>query len=200
MFFTELYGQQNLKISSTFNQNLKDYTQAAISKFTKMGGNWTNDHELMLNTILEERFAMANLVKQANLEIEKVKSISDKRAAALREKETQFLQISKQLSDFYSIVNDVFSTNDGRRILSGSSNLSRQLGDIGNWVSSGFAVRLDEPMKIIGDFVGSGNDWNRIQSTLREREREIELLRGRIIEVEKLSLNRQISSGSGSGQ
>ena len=76
-----------------------------------MGGNWTNDHELMLNTILEERFAMANLVKQANLEIEKVKSISDKRASALREKETQFLQISKQLSDFYTIVNDSFSTN-----------------------------------------------------------------------------------------
>jgi hypothetical protein len=38
-----------------------------MSKFTKMGGNWTNDHELMLNTILEERFAMANLVRQANL-------------------------------------------------------------------------------------------------------------------------------------
>jgi hypothetical protein len=55
-------------------------------------------------------------------------------------------------------------------------------------------------MKIIGDFVGSGNDWNRIQSTLREREREIELLRGRIIEIEKLSLNKQTSSVSGSGQ
>jgi hypothetical protein len=51
-----------------------------------MGGSWTGDHELMLNTVLEERFAMANLVKQANLEIEKVRTISDKRAQALKEK------------------------------------------------------------------------------------------------------------------
>lgn len=53
-------------------------------------------------------------------------------------------------------------------------------------------------MKIVGDFVGSGNDWNRIQSTLREREREIELLRGRIIEIEKLSLTKG-STGVSSG-
>ncbi len=84
VFFTELYDQQTMKVSASFSQSLKEYTQTAISKFTQMGGNWTNDHELMLNTILEERFAMANLVKHANLEIEKVKSISDKRAAALR--------------------------------------------------------------------------------------------------------------------
>lgn len=76
-----------------------------------MGGNWTNDHELMLNTILEERFAMANLVKQANLEIEKVRVISDKRAAALREKETQYLQISKSLSEFYRTVGELYESN-----------------------------------------------------------------------------------------
>lgn len=89
-----------------------------------MGGNWTYDHELMLNTILEERFAMANLVKQANLEIEKVKSISDKRAAALREKENQYQQIAKQLSEFYRTVSTLYDTVDGKRIFSGSSAFS----------------------------------------------------------------------------
>jgi hypothetical protein len=49
----------------------------------------------------------------------------------------------------------------------------------------------------LADFVGSGNDWNRIQSLLREREREIEVLRGRILQIEKASLK---SSSSGSGQ
>lgn len=122
-----------------------------------MGGNWTNDHELMLNTILEERFAMANLVKQANLEIEKVKSISDKRAAALREKETQYLQISKQLSEFYRVVGELYETNEGRRVLSGSSHFSKLYTDLGQWIKSDFVVRLEEPLKIIGDFVGSGN-------------------------------------------
>ncbi len=83
---------------------MKEYTQTAIAKFKKIGGLWTNDHELMLNTVLEERFAMANLVKHANIEIEKVRTISDKRAQALKEKETQFLQASKTLSETHSIL------------------------------------------------------------------------------------------------
>jgi hypothetical protein len=33
----------------------------------------------MINTILEERFAMANMIKHANLEIEKSKSIANER-------------------------------------------------------------------------------------------------------------------------
>lgn len=198
VFFTELYDQQNMKSSATFTQSLKEYTQSAVSKFTQMGGNWTYDHELMLNTILEERFAMANLVKQANLEIEKVRLISDKRASALREKETQFLQISKQLSEFYGVVNTLYESNEGRRVFSGSSSFSKLFNDLGQWMKSDFVVRLEEPYKIMGDFIGSGNDWNRIQSLLREREREIDVLKLRIIEIEKASLKR--TSGSGSGQ
>lgn len=108
-----------------------------------MGGSWTNDHELMLNTILEERFAMANLVKQANLEIEKVKSISDKRAAALREKETQFAQVSRSLSEFYKVVGDMNESSEGRRLFSGASNFSRLFSDLGQWMKSEFVIRLD---------------------------------------------------------
>ena len=193
VFFTELYDQQ-FKSQTSFSQSLKEYTQTAVSKFTQMGGNWTYDHELMLNTILEERFAMANLVKQANLEIEKVKTISDKRAVALREKETQFLQISKQLSEFHKVVGDLYQTTEGRRILSGSSSFSKLFTELDQWISSSFVVRLDEPVKILGDFVGSGNEWNRVQSLLREREREIEVLRLRILEIEKASLKRGTSS------
>lgn len=188
VFFTELYDKQNLKVSGSFTQNLKEYTQTAISKFTQMGGNWSYDHELMLNTILEERFAMANLVKQANLEIEKVRSISDKRATALREKETQFYQISKQLADFYKTVNSLYETTDGQKVLSSSSAFNNLYKDVGQWIQSGFAIKLDEPLKIVGEIVGSGNDFNRLQSTLREREREIEVLRNRILEIEKTSL------------
>ncbi len=194
VFFTELYDQQTMKVSASFSQNLKEYTQTAISKFTKMGGNWTNDHELMLNTILEERFAMANLVKLANLEIEKVKSISDKRASALREKETQFFQISKQLSEFYKVVNSLYDTVDGKRIFSSSSAFSNLFNDVGQWIKSDFVVKLDEPLKIIGELVGSGNDWNRVQSLLREKEREVDVLRQRILEIERASLKKTASS------
>lgn len=53
VFFTELYDKQNLRNTTSFTKNLKEYTQSAVSKFTQMGGNWSYDHELMLNTILE---------------------------------------------------------------------------------------------------------------------------------------------------
>ena len=64
-------------------------------------------------------------------------------------------------------------------------------------MKSDFVVRLDEPVKIVGDFVGSGNEWNRIQSLLREREREIELLKNRIFEMEKGSKKSNVSSNDG---
>jgi len=67
IFFTELYDKQNVPVGVDFNNSLKEYTNAAISKLRTAGGNWTNDHELIINTILQERFAMANLVRQANL-------------------------------------------------------------------------------------------------------------------------------------
>jgi len=133
---------------------------------------------------------MANLVKHANLEIEKVKVISDKRGVALREKETQFLQISKQLSEFYKIVGEVYETNDGRKTLSGSSSFTRLYSELGNWIKSDYLIRLEEPVKILSEFIGSGNDWNRAQSLLRERERDIEVLKLRIMEIEKASLKK----------
>jgi hypothetical protein len=169
IFFSELYNKQTFSISADFNSNLKDYTTSAISKFTKMGGSWTSDHEIMLNTILEERFAMANLVKQANLEIEKVRVISDKRAAALREKEDQFHQVSKQLGELHKVIGEIYGTSEGSRLLSSSSSFSNVYKGLESWIKSDYSVRLEEPMKILGDFVGSGNDWNRIQSLMRER-------------------------------
>lgn len=163
IFFTELFNQQNIN-AGEFSKNLQEYTQSAIAKFSKMGGSWTNDHELMLNTVLEERFAMANLVKQANLEIEKVRSISDKRAAALKEKETQFLQVTKSLNDTYKVLSDVMNNNP---TLQENKALTNTYNVLNTFIASEFAVRLEEPYKILGDFVGSGNDFNRMSSILR---------------------------------
>lgn len=112
----------------------------------------------------------------------------------MREKETQYLQISKQLSEFYKTVGTLNDSAEGKRLFSGSSNFSRLFTELGQWINTGFAVRLEEPVKIIGDFQGSGNDWNRLQSALREREREIEVLRARILEIEK---NSKRSSNNG---
>jgi hypothetical protein len=60
-------------------------------------------------------------------------------------------------------------SSEGSRLFSGSSNFSKLFTELGQWMKSDFVVRLEEPVKIVGDFIGSGNEWNRIQSLLRER-------------------------------
>ncbi len=94
IFFPEFYTNNSLNIPNSgfdvpktdLTASLGKYTQQAIAKLQNLGGNWTTDHELMLFTILEERFAIGNLVKQANTEIERSREISDSRARALRER------------------------------------------------------------------------------------------------------------------
>lgn len=44
---------------------------------------------MMLNSFLQERFLMANLVRNANLEIEKAKSISSKRDESYQKFESE---------------------------------------------------------------------------------------------------------------
>lgn len=48
-----------------------------------MGG-WSTDHQLMLNSFLQERFLMASVVKNSNDVIKKTKAISEKRLEELR--------------------------------------------------------------------------------------------------------------------
>lgn len=97
IFFTELHDKQTINISTDFQANLSRYTEDAVRKFTNTGGKWTSDHEIMLNTVLSERFAMANAVKQANSEIEKVKAIADAKANILRDRENQLQQATKMV-------------------------------------------------------------------------------------------------------
>ena len=66
IFFTELYDRQTMNLNPDFQANLTKYTEDAIRKFTSNGGRWTSEHEVMLNTVLTERFAMANAIKHAN--------------------------------------------------------------------------------------------------------------------------------------
>lgn len=57
---------------------LKQFSDSIHRKFESLG-NWSYDHQMMLNTFLQERFMMANLVKTSNIEIEKSKAIQAKR-------------------------------------------------------------------------------------------------------------------------
>ena len=82
------------------SSQLKSYRETAYSKLYSIGKSWSTDHEIMFNTILQERFAMANMVKHANLEIEKAKSISDQRLEGYR--------ILKQATDVFQAKVDTY--------------------------------------------------------------------------------------------
>lgn len=70
-------------VSADFNGKLKSFSDSIYRKFESLGS-WSFDHQMMLNSFLQERFLMANLVKSANLEIEKSKNISMKSQDAIR--------------------------------------------------------------------------------------------------------------------
>jgi hypothetical protein len=185
MFFSELYtSQPRGNLAGNFEENLKKFTETAISKFTKNGGQWTSDHEFMLHTVLTERFAMANTIKKANEEIEKAKNLAEIKGQALREKENQFQIMSKTIKDLKSTLVDLTNNNPS---LKDNSYLTRSLDLVGTVAQYTFTT---EPMRVLGDFAGSGNDWNRLLSFVRERSAEVELLKGRLIEFEKSGIAR----------
>jgi hypothetical protein len=82
IFFSEAFG--GAKVGEDLNAQLRSYKETQYNKLFSLGKSWTNDHDIIVNTILEERFAMANMVRHANLEIEKSKAIADQRLEAYR--------------------------------------------------------------------------------------------------------------------
>ena len=65
IFFTELDQGTNV-VSGDFSGRLKSFADSVYRKFESLGS-WSYDHQMMLNSFLQERFLMANLVKNANL-------------------------------------------------------------------------------------------------------------------------------------
>lgn len=192
LFFPELYNTLNIPIggNADFNKSLKDYTASTTAKLQSLGSNWTNDHELILYTILQDRFTMANIIRQANVEIDRSRSIADVRGNSLKERENQFFQTSKILADTQKNLNDLLANNPS---LADNQGLRRLADSLNGYATSGWTVNFDEPVKNLGDFVGSGNDWNRLSSFAREREAEIELLKRRIYDIQKASIKVEYS-------
>ena len=87
LFFTEL-DSQNANIQGDLSGKLKSFSDSVHRKFESLGS-WSMDHQLMLNSFLQERFLMANVVKSANVEIEKSKSSSLRTVEDLRRSEAQ---------------------------------------------------------------------------------------------------------------
>lgn len=86
IFFEELGGNSN--IAGDLSAKMKSFADSVYRKFESLGA-WSFDHQMMLNSFLQERFLMANLVKNANLEIEKTRSISQRSQDEIRKYESE---------------------------------------------------------------------------------------------------------------
>ncbi len=91
--------------------------------------------------------------------------MAELKGAALREREGQFQALSKTVQELYKSLVEL--QNSGA--VSGNSSVSKYVDLLGGLVTSTFTINIGEPTKILGDFEGSGNDWNRLLSFLRER-------------------------------
>jgi hypothetical protein len=171
IFFTEL-DQNNRLVGEEFNAKLKSFSDSVYRKFESLG-NWSFDHQMMLSSFLQERFLMANLIKNANLEIEKTKSISIRREEALRRFESE----SGAMEGFLNKVRGSIVHMDlGVEQASVLENIFKEFDS--------FIVSrvISEPMRRLDDLK---IEDQRIASLIREKDAEIYRLRDRLVGVEQ---------------
>lgn len=169
IFFNELDASSNL-VGGDFNAKLKSFSDSIYRKFEWLG-NGSMDHQIMLNSFLQERFLMANLVKNANMEIEKTKNISVKREEALKMYESQVGILEGYMTQLRSNIGGLSEEH--------ASIITRIFGEYDNFIHTRISA---EPMKMLGELAVTDQ---RIQSLLREKDAQILQLRDRIFSIEK---------------
>jgi hypothetical protein len=185
IFFSEAYGKG--PIGEDLNKQLNSYKESQYNKLFSLGRTWSNDHDLIVNTILEERFSMANMVKHANLEIEKSKLLADTRLEAYRGLRQSVAVLSTKFENLereLGVIANNFQSN-----ASVSAELSRLFTSL-NGLRDALTIdakdlRVDEQIYILGDIHGDGEGFFRLQSAFRTLERENELLREQYIRWQK---------------
>lgn len=168
IFFSELFGGK-ADLREEIASQLKSYRETAFTKLYSIGKTWSGDHEIMFNTILQERFAMANMVKHANLEIERAKTISDQRLEGYR--------ILKQATDVFQAKVDTFEKElnvlignykGDTRIENELRGLLRGLGDIKIVLREDVRkIYIEEPVAQLGEIHGTDGNFLRLQSAFR---------------------------------
>ena len=169
IFFSEL-GGSGRAVEGDLSLKLKSFSDSVNRKFESLGS-WSIDHQLMLNSFLQERFLMANLVKSANLEIEKSKNLNVKTVEGLRRYEADCEAYKGLLGklrgslegkagiEIDSIIGNIFL--EVERISAGQSEVIRDLGDL----------KISDA---------------RIHSLIREKDAELSRLRDELTHLTKL--------------
>jgi hypothetical protein len=172
LIFLNEFDSGSKIIDSDFNLKLKSYSDGIQRKFESLG-NWTHDHQLMLNSFLQERFLMANLVKTANLEIEKARQSSSKTHESLRKLEAD---IDAYRGYFGKIKNSMSGVNVGLEMESLLGNILREVDQYNQY-------RVHENISYLEDL--QINDA-RIHSLIRQKDAELARLRDEVVSLKKL--------------
>jgi hypothetical protein len=139
----------------------------------------------MLNTFLQERFMMANLVKNANSEIEKVKNIELEQEERLKLLQNEFKGIKEMVMQFKGI--------RGVESLEMNSLVDGILGRFTQVESSkGFLNTIVERSLALGDLQIADE---RIKSLIRQKDAEISLLRDQITKIQTTRVVSTVSEG-----
>ena len=146
----------------------------------------------MLANIIQDRISTANILNQANIEIEKARAISNTRGKALEEAEKRYASAKSVIDQLEAILKNHVGKD---KLSAQDSNLAVAYESVNKFVlSSSYTVTSQqEPLRELGDFVGSGNDWSRLSSYSREREAEVDLLLKRIFTMERSNLKTEYS-------
>lgn len=174
IFFTELDQRSGLA-SDDMNLKLKSFADSVYRKFQSLG-NWSFDHQLMLNSFLQERFLMANLVKTANLEIERTKKAQLEREEILKKYQSDIGSLEGYITKIRGSVSGKLSVED-------ESILGNIFRDFDSYYTG---RRFVEPIYNLSELTFSDQ---RIQSLIREKDADIAKLRERLFGLEKLKIS-----------
>lgn len=104
IFYPEFYDKQKINVPADFNNSLNIYTQNIYAKVQTLGGNWGSDYEFLLANIIQDRISTANILNQANIEIEKARAISNTRGKALEEAEKKYASAKSVIDQLQAIL------------------------------------------------------------------------------------------------
>ena len=151
LFFSEAFVSHG-KVSEELNKQLNEYLATYRSKTSP------NDRDVFIKSVLDDRFALANTVKRANLEIEKIKAIASSRqdqTVRLTQTINELRPRIKNLENDVSVVTKSFqSTNPS--LAKELSRLVEATVDIRRLIDVDPAtIRQTETVFVLGEIHGS---------------------------------------------
>jgi len=168
IFFPELDGT-NISLEGELAGKLKAFSDSVNKRFESLGS-WSLDHQLMLNSFLQERFMMANLIKSANSEIEVSKKLQQDNDAKLRQFQGDINAYRESLNKLKTNLSGLSPEVDSIVV-----NIFREIDT--------YRSGVVESTFFVGDLKISDA---RIQSLIREKDADLARLREEILALNKL--------------